>query len=253
MLEPDEARAGEQELYGYPPLLTAPRDEPRRHRSRRPHQDFVEREARRYWQRIIEIGALTKPGLTEIRAAAMPILCQGLRNRQGHRRQYSVDAMQLHALEQRWIKPPYPNLLESPSYIDALIQLATDADWMAEEVTLPYHPEPEHPPVYYSIDSHSGMPIPAKESLIRGDYVFTHDGCRVTQAGFIHPWRDLTRYPTINDLDTRGWDVCYRLGITGIQVVIFIHGVSSVRRSRRIWLSPLNRLHFTPHPDDPKW
>ena len=34
-----------------------------------------------------------------------------------------------HALERGWIKPPISEAYESPSYIEALIELARDARW----------------------------------------------------------------------------------------------------------------------------
>lgn len=52
----------------------------------RPYQDYVESEARQYWQEIAKERNLTKPDLEEIRTAAMPILCRALRNRFGSRR-----------------------------------------------------------------------------------------------------------------------------------------------------------------------
>ena len=51
----------------------------------RPHQAFVENEARKYWQDIMQVGSLTKPTREELRAAAMPILCQAQRRKTGCR------------------------------------------------------------------------------------------------------------------------------------------------------------------------
>ena len=96
----------------------------------RPHRAFVEREARRYWQEVVNVGGLTKPSREDIRAAAMPVLCQALRNRPGSRRHQAVAAVVQHALERGWIKPPFSEACESPSYIDALIELAKDARWI---------------------------------------------------------------------------------------------------------------------------
>ena len=96
----------------------------------RPYRTFVEREARRYWQEVVNVGGLTKPSREDIRAAAMPVLCQALRNRPGSRRHQAVAAVVQHALERGWIKPPFSEACESPSYIDALIELAKDARWI---------------------------------------------------------------------------------------------------------------------------
>ena len=119
----------------------------------RPYQDYVENEAERYWQEMVKVGNLTKPDLQEIRAGATPVLGLAQRYRPGpklnpalNRAQQAVDAMQLHALEQGWIKPPYSRLQMSPNYVEALVQLADDADWLAREIPLPDHPPPKHPP-----------------------------------------------------------------------------------------------------------
>ena len=95
----------------------------------RPYQDYVESEARRYWQSLGGIGSLTKPDQEELRAAAMPILCRALRNRPGNRRHQAVAALVQHALERGWIKSPFSEACESQNYIDAMIELARDARW----------------------------------------------------------------------------------------------------------------------------
>ena len=182
----------------------------------RPHQAFVENEARKYWQDIMQVGSLTKPTREEIRTAAMPILCQAQRRKTGWSpwtmALNAVDAMQLHARERGWIKPPYSRVGESPGYIDALIQLANDADWLAREILLPEHPEPEHPPIYYTVDVRTKMYVPRADSLIRADYVYTRAGGRITKADYINPWpvgRNLIlNRSTVLSL---GWDACYTL------------------------------------------
>ena len=105
----------------------------------RPYQDYVESEARRYWQSLvgrdrltIGKGSLTKPDQEELRAAAMPILCLALRNRPGHRRHQATAAMVQHAFERGWIKVPFSEVNESPTYVEALVELARDARWSAQ-------------------------------------------------------------------------------------------------------------------------
>ena len=160
----------------------------------RPYREYVESEARRYWQEIGREHNLTKPNQEEVRAAAMPILCQVLRNRPGHRRHSAVAAVVQHAMEEGWIKTPYSNPYSSGSYIDALIQLADDAAWLALEIPLPNHPPPYHPAIYYTISSVSGRlaPVPREDALISGDYVFDNKWTgpgRLIRFIEIYPWR----------------------------------------------------------------
>ena len=97
----------------------------------RPYQAYVENEVRKYWREISNVDSLTKPSQPEIRAAAMPILCLALRNRFDSRRHHAVACIAQHALERGWIKSPFSEALESPSYIEALIELVRDTRWSA--------------------------------------------------------------------------------------------------------------------------
>ena len=218
----------------------------------RPYQAFVESKLRQYL-RDNNIRSLVKPTQDEIHAAAMPILCQALRNRPGHKRHHAVVGIVQHALETGWIKPPFSKACESPNYVEALIQLAHEAGWLAREIILPDYPGPEHPPLYYRMDLNSHLPVPTEDSLIRGNYVYTLCGHRVTRAGFIHPWLDPDKFPTKNDFVVRGWDVCYRLGLTRTGVEIFIHGISTISSYPVPWITPLNLLNFTPNPYTSRW
>ena len=103
--------------------------------SGRPHQDFVENRLRQYLQDS-NIRSLVKPTQEEIRSAAMPILCQGLRRRKGDKKYLDpklahrgVAAMVQHALEKGWINPPFSEAYVSPTYVEAMIELARDARW----------------------------------------------------------------------------------------------------------------------------
>ena len=160
----------------------------------RPYQSFVESEVRKYWQEIGNVRNLTKPNREEIQATAMPILIQALRNRTGHRRHHAVAGMVQHAMERGWIRRhSFSEAGESPSYIEALIQLADDANWLAREIPLPDHPPPKHPPIYYTIGSKYGRPapVPRDDALIRGDYLYKRNGSRLTEDKYIFPIRFL--------------------------------------------------------------
>ena len=184
----------EQEEAG--PIAIQPRLEPDEDQAAepgRPYQAFVESEVRKYWHEIQErSGNLTKPSQEEIRAAAMPVLCLALRNRRGSRKHQAVAGIVQHAMEQSWIKRPFSEAYASPSYIDALIQLAIDAKWLAIEIPLPAHPQPFHPLIYYTIISQQGryVPVPRENALIRGGYLYQHKWTRsrLTNASNIYPW-----------------------------------------------------------------
>ena len=125
----------------------------------RPHQDYVESEAERYWQEMVKAGSLTRPDLQELRAGALPVLGLAQRYRPGwklnpalNRAHMAVNAMQLHAVKSGWLKHPFTLSEASPNYVEALIQLADDAGWLAREIPLPDHPAPRHPPIHYTID-----------------------------------------------------------------------------------------------------
>ena len=216
----------------------------------RPHQAFVESEARKYWQEIGKEHNLTKPTQDEIRAAALPILCQALRNKQGNRRHQAVDAVQLHAGGRGWITPPYSRLLACPGYIDALIQLADDADWLAREIPLPDHPPPRHPTMYYTIDPQSNWPVPRDDSYIRGEYVYRRlTGHRVTSDHRIIPVE-------ITDDDNQDPFIYYSLGrdswftlISGpTDVQVEIHWLDRIGPHYNLRRVLLKDLVFSPDP-----
>lgn len=155
----------------------------------RPYRAFVEGEARRYWQEMGKEHNLLKPVREKIRAAATPILCQALSNRGGDWRHEAVAAVVQYALEKGWIKRSLTEAYPSLPYIDALIRLAHDANLLAREIPLPDHPLPRHPPIYYSLESRFGrlVPVPRKDAVIRGDYLYKKDGSRVTDEKDIKP------------------------------------------------------------------
>ena len=124
----------------------------------RPYQDFVESKLRQYLQDN-NIRSLVKPAQAEIRAAAIPVLGLAQRYRPGwklnpalNRAHMAVNAMQLHTAKSDWIRHPFTLSEASPNYVEALVQLADDAGWLAREIPLPDHPPPKHPPIYYTLD-----------------------------------------------------------------------------------------------------
>ena len=52
-------------------------------------------------------------------------------------------------------------------------QAADRAGTQRLEIPLPEHPNPQHPPIYYRMDSESGRPIPEEYSVI--DQFYVHD------------------------------------------------------------------------------
>ena len=233
----------------------------------RPYQDYVESEARRYWQSLvgrdrltIGKGSLIKPDQEELRAAAMPVLGQALRRRTGSEKYLDpnlavcgVGALLQYALEQGWIKPPLSEVYAGPSHVDTLIQLADDANWLAREIPLPDHPPPYHPPIYYTWDISNNLPVPRENSLIRGDYVYIQNGLRITKADYIKPWP----YGNAIMLDRKtlldqGWDACYTMYLSLDKkwyVLLFwagppwlANGIPILHRSL------LENMHFSPYP-----
>ena len=185
----------------------------------RPYQDYVEDEARKYWQEMVKTGGLKKPDQREIRTAAMPVLGRALRRRQGKipdpalafdRAHQGVNALQQHTAERGWIRYPFTPSEASPDYVEALMRLADDAGWLYREIPLPEHPEPHHPPIHYTIDPVSKLPVATEDSLIRSDYVYDPMvGSPISRADYIPPWRVPGVLPKMGDLTSRGWDACY--------------------------------------------
>ena len=220
-----------------------------------PYRDFVEREARDYWQSIGGVGSLTKPTQEEIRAAAMPILGAALRRRTGWSpwtmAHHAVGGMIQHALETGRIKSPFSEACESPNYVEALIQLADDANWIAREIPLPDHPPPQHPPIYYTMDSENSRPIPRDDCYIRGDYVYNPIlGSRVTASDRIFPLVTPEDDPvtTTAILHILGFEALFTLvsGPENVEVVVsFLDRIGPFTIIHR---ASLNNLHFSPYP-----
>ena len=183
----------------------------------RPHQAFVEDEARKYWQEMVQHGSLAKPDRQTIREAAMPILRKALHKRMGSQLNPAlrwghsvVTAMQVHLAQRGLLRQGYTRSEKIPNYMEALLQLADEAGWLYREIPLPDHPAPRHPPIHYTINPKIGKPVATEESLIRGDYVYDiDDSSRLTQDEYIYPWRDPDEWPSLGDLTSRGWKACY--------------------------------------------
>lgn len=180
----------------------------------RPYQAFVENEVRKFWQEISKDKNLVKPTRAEIRAAAMPILCRALRRRTGNdfliRAHHAVADVVEHAREQRWTTRSLSEPYASSDHVEALVQLAYDAGWLAREIPLPAHPDPQHPVVYYTEEPHTKRPIPREDSYIRADYVRWYDGSRLTDAEHIYPM--ICDYlPNPDVMLARGTDCCFTM------------------------------------------
>ena len=121
---------------------------------------------------MVSVGSLAKPDQEEIRAAAMPILCAARRRRTGRSSlamaHQGVNAMQLRAVEKGWIKHPFTPSEASSDYVEALVQLADDANWLAREIPLPNHPAPKHPPIYYTRNPITGVLFPGETQRYAG-------------------------------------------------------------------------------------
>ena len=223
-----------------------------------PYRDFVEREARDYWQSLDGVGSLTKPTQEEVRTAAMPILGAALRRREGRneypdpvRAHHAVGCMIQHALETGRIKSPFSEASESPNYVKALIKLADEANWIAREIPLPDHPPPHHPPIYYTMDSGSSRPMPRSDSYIRGDYVYTPwFGSRITASNRIIPLVIPEDNPVITTaiLLILGLDASFTLvsGPGNVEVVVsYLERIGPFPFFHRM---ALKNLHFSPYP-----
>ena len=221
------------------------------------YQDFVEREARKYWQEIGAVRNLTKPTREEIREAAMPILCRALRRRPGSGRypdlaHRGVAAMVQHAYERGWITPPFSEAYDSPNYVEALVRLADNANWLAREIPLPDHPAPHHPTIYYTIGYESGtpVPVPMEDSFILANYVHEQSGKPATDEDIvIYPWVSSENhpYPDISLLERRGWDACYKLVFKDGTVKILIMWSRQMERvTHAIFIQCLDDMHFSP-------
>ena len=178
----------EPEARAEQPILEEPADALGMEQER-PYQSFVESEAKQYWREMGVVGSLTKPTREEIRAAAMSVLGQAQRKRPGEKlnpylnmAHRAVADVLKHAREQRWTRRPLSRPNASADYVEALVQLAYDADWLAGEIQFP-----DHPSMYYTRDTRTGKPVPRKDSYIRGKYISEVFGSRLSDDNRIYP------------------------------------------------------------------
>ena len=185
----------------------------------RPHQAFVEREARKYWEDMVQPGSLVKPEQQELRAAARPILLRALRNRGDVRflpptvkAHMAVNIMHMHAADSKVIPGTYYGPYPVDNYVDALIQYAEDTRLAPREIPLPWHEQPKHPPIYYYIDPITRQPTPRRDALICAGYLRRpwRGNERVTEASHIHPTLDRYGQPPPEVLEKKS-DVYYQL------------------------------------------
>ena len=253
--EPHSSREREEEEPGAKRPRLEP-DEAEPMEPGRPYQAFVESKLRQYLQDN-NIHSLTKPTQQEIRTAAMPVLCAALRRREGRneypdpvRAHHAVGGMIQHALETGRIKPPFSEASESPNYVEALIKLADEANWIAREITLPDHPPPHHPPIYYTMDSESSRPIPRSDSYLRGDYVYTPGfGLRVTASDRIYPlvMPEYDPILTANLLFNLGLDALYTLEFGPENIEVFVSFLERIGRYIFFSKMSLQDLRFFPY------
>ena len=217
----------------------------------RPHQAFVESQLRQYLHDN-NIRSLVKPTREEIRAAAMPILCQARRRRTGRDLQaiahHAVADVAEHIREERWTRRPLTEAYASATYLDALIQLADDTDWLARKIPLPAHCAPHHPPIYYTTDPETRLPVPRADSLIRADYVRDYKGARVTGVSHFRPW--LSRAFDPLEYLWRG-NAFYTLELTpenDVEVTLYWFVDSTVWNMQFRMVSPLSEMYFFPQP-----
>ena len=205
----------EAEAPARQPLPEPAQDRPAH--AERPHRDYVENEARKYWQDMGQPGGLAKPDRREVRAGVLPVLGLAQRYRPGpklnpalNRGQMAINALQSHLVAIGRLKHPFTPSEASPNFVEALMQLADDTVWTDREMPLPAHTGPRHPPIYFTLGTLTGRPIPREDAVIRGDYV--HDLLslkRLSREQDIYPWRDADEPKSADELISRGWDACY--------------------------------------------
>ena len=220
----------------------------------RPHQAYVESQLRQYLHDN-NIRSLVKPTREEIRAAAMPILCQVRRRRTGRDPQAiahrAVADVVEHIREERWTRRPLTEAYASATYLDALIQLADDTDWLARKIPLPAHPAPHHPLIYYTTDPETGLPVPRADSLISADYVYDPEtDSRITRDEYIYPWLEPHyRFPSISDLNAQSRDAIYLLNFgREKRVRIIFFWVKQIDNKPAYFYSSVLLMHFSPSP-----
>ena len=230
--------------------------EPEHMEQGRPHQAFVEAEAGKFRQAMETGPDPAKRVRQDVSAAAAPAPSRDSHYSDDRMRLKAVAVMVYYAQVKGWVKPPYSNPFRTLSYVDALVKLADDTDWLAREIPLPAHPEPHHPTIFYTVDKSRGFPnrIPRKDSLIRADYVHTLDGQRISRQEYIQPWPVLEEgfSPERDRMLEMGWDVCYTLSVgKGRDMEIKFHWArpfAGALGDPGFRIIPMRNIQFGPHP-----
>ena len=221
----------------------------------RPYQAFVENEARKFWEDMVkQPRSLARPKQQELRAAAMPILCMGLRKRSGARflpptvkAHMAVNVMHMHAAYRKELTRPYEGPYPVSDHIEALIQYMKDTRLAPREIPLPWHGEPKHPPIYYYIDPITRQPTPREDALICAEYVrrpWARDGYPLTWDSDIHPSLDPHGQPPPVVLKKK-LRIYYRLRDRHVKIEIRICRVSWDEEGWTIMDMPLAIYKFT--------
>ena len=226
----------------------------------RPHQAFVESEARKYWQDMVKVGSLAKPDRQELRTAAMPILIKCLQKRGWVRflaptvkAHMAVNVMHMRAVDRGELTgPPVP----SPDHIDALLRYMKVTRLAPQPIPLPWHGAPKHPSIYYYIDPITKQPTPREDALIRAEYVRNPgDGMPVSRMTHIHPSDPYGQPPP--EVVERKSGIYYRLSVERGEIKVSICYLfwpkPEKHREPGTMVMPLSDYEFTPHYFKPAW
>ena len=142
---------------------------------------------------------------------------------------------------------PPPARAEASAIRPTAIPARQPARRAGAEIPLPAHPEPHHPPIYYTLDPVSGRPIPEVGSVIRSNYVRRPDEYEDTVFMCrIPPWR-VSREPIATDFGyitlKRAY---YTLELYDGEICVIIHRIPWFPRLCRIRRRPLNGYIFAP-------
>ena len=235
-------------------------EQPASMESGKPNQASVESAAREYWQSLGGVGSLTKPTEQEIREVALPILSHALQRREGKvgplaTARHAVADFVEHAREQGWTNQPLSEPYASSSHVDALIQFAKEANWLAEEL-----PVPDHPPIAYTFDEQTGRPVPRQDSFIHGEYLSDLFGAKLSEHRHVYPWVSTPRRPLPDGRRLMGASACYTLDTNTTpdrqkpSIVIHYHGAGKLEHTNgpvgvgqsRYWIEYDFSLHTQP-------
>ena len=124
-------------------------------------------------------------------------------------------------------------------------QVAHRAGTRRLEIPLPDHPEPRHPPIYYTLDPASGLAIPERDSYIRPGYVRRQSAYEDEVGNGFKPWR-ASKWPVQTDFRyiRRGVDY-YTLESDNGEISILLHFIPGFPRLCDIRRRPLHKYLFS--------